>query len=191
MRKKIRSYLRNRVLLTPRGIYGLYSFRNIVSVTVRRDLGDKVIEEQADLTTVGRNIPLKVVHGEFIVDKRKRPYEYTVLWIGVDEKDREYIAGVLNMLSRNVVNMRFLLVLLGVHELYVFQGSRKLCRLDTLLYSEELAEAPIYVMYPVNKKAKQFIKYLGAVESLIPIYTYNYYSGSYTMEELLGGIFML
>jgi len=191
MKRRIRSYLRNRVLLTPKGIHGLYSFRNIVSVTVRRDTGDRVMEEQADLTTVGRNISLKVVHGEFIVDERKRPYEYTVLWIGMNEKSRDYVVEVLKLLNRNVVNIRFLLELLGDHELYLFQGTRKLCRLNILLENEELAEAPIYVMYPMSEKTNQIIKYLGAVESLIPIYTYNYYGGSYTMEELLGGIFTL
>ena len=188
LERKLRKFMRNRVYLTPVGLYNLYSYRNIAGVPIKKYSRNKeILEEVLDLVTAGRNIPLIYMHGEFWVDESRKPYEYTMLWLGVDKADIEYIKSLLGKLDNKILTLRFLVEVFG-GGVHLLQGRRKVCRITRLLDNMHLWNIPILLLYAGNSKKRRIIEYLSAIASMIPIYVLEYDN---EQGELLGGIYLL
>ena len=182
LERKLQGFVRNGVYLTPIGLYNLYSYRNITEVPI--STGD--VEKDLDLITIGRNIPLAYYNnGRFWVDKSRRPYEYTMLWIGVSEADAERIKSILEKLDGRIFTFYFLVEVFG-GGVYLLQGGRNVCRLTRL--SEHLQDTPVLLIYADSSMRRRIIEYLSATASTIPIYTLE---RSSERKDLLGGMYLL
>ena len=187
--KKLRTFIRERMNLTPPSLYYLYSYRNIAGVSVKkRSENGEIIEEFLNLATIGRNIPLKeCINGEFWTDETRPPYEYTFLWVGVEEIEAE---AFLKQLNDNLVILRFFIENLENFggRAYILQGKRKICRIKRLLEGRYLTDIPVLVLHASDSKKQEFIQYLSATDSLIPIYMLEHNN---EQGKLLGGIYLL
>jgi len=189
--RKLRAILSSELTLTPVGLFNLFTYRNIVSIHVKRKTGNGEVEEILELTTAGRNIPLTVYSGEFYVDESsKRIYEYTQLWIGVYHP--EAVAELIRELNGKVVTLTLFIELTEDGDLRLFQGDKELCSLWQLLRNAYLADAPILVVYPKTERGRRKIEHLSALDSMIPIYVVRFGSGGRIERgELVGGIYLL
>ncbi|MCS7139558.1 MAG: DEAD/DEAH box helicase [Candidatus Nezhaarchaeota archaeon] len=184
--RRLRSFMRSGIYLAPVGVYNYYSYRGIASVPIKRSWRGRDLEEEVELTTAGRNLPLKYEGGSFWIHELRGPYEYTALWMGV-EGDASQVRSLFEVLDGKLVQFRLIVDLLegGVK---VFQGKREVCRITRLMDSGHLGDVPTLAMCNSSKERGDLIEHLSALESMIPVYVVY---GQGERGELLGGLYLL
>jgi len=202
LERKLRQFIRKRLLLTPLALYNLYSYRNMAGITVkwRKPIGG-VVEEVVDLTTAGRNIPLKYEDGKFWVDQNYHPYIYTLLGIRVSEGVAPKVREALEMLDGYIVTVGLFIDLVEGSSPFrakitsyaeLFQpkpgrGSDRVVGLAQLRNDKTICELPALVIYARDKRRRNLVDFLSAVDSAVPIYA----TKGKDMYELLGCIYLL
>jgi len=182
--KKLGKYLRRKLNVSPEGLFNLFSFRNIASIKAYTMINGSKHSVEVDLVTAGRNIEIDYESGEFWLSKNQR---YTDLWISVvDQYHAEEIQKLLKSLNGYVVMMTLILELFG-NKSSLKQGEKKITILSNLSNHLDLRTIPVLVFFAENRKVKN-IKYLSAMDSMIPIY---YSAPKNKSRKLLGGILLM
>jgi len=182
--RKLGRYLRRKLNVSSEGLFNLFSFRSVASIKAYIMFNGSKHLVEIDLVTAGRNIEIDYKSGEFWLSKDHR---YTDLWINVvDQYHAEEIQKLLKSLNGYVVMMPLILELLGNKSL-LKQGEKKITKLSNLSNHLDLRNIPVLVFFSENRKEKS-IKYLSAMDSMIPIY---YSTPKSKSRKLLGGLLLM
>jgi|GEM_PF-4744779 len=181
--RALRLYVKRHIHLTPLALYHLFSFRSAATVKVKADVGGEVVEESVDLVVAGRNLKLNVRDGELWVEGG---YAYTGLWLGVRSGERT--KTILEKLKWSLVAPPLLAEVLKGEDINAFQGREYIADFESL--TRALRDTPVLVIKAGKELGEDFIEYLAATQSAIPIYAMRERM-SVRRGGLLGALYLL